>query len=448
MKLLRALLAGLLLLSFTALSAGAETRVIPDLLRFSQEQDQKQIGSNRLSCIVYPHTANETVNAEMRALVDAMYEQARPSLPARGKTADPMSRIDVGPYISRVGDRWMSFLTVARVTDGHSQLYVDFDARVYQMDDGHLVTLPDLLADSADGWSFLAERVHSRLSEHFPDLTADEAALNGLCAPEALRETAITLSPGHLTMHYAAEPLYPGKVCLLRVEIPWSELKPYMTETALHEIDCTGYALAALTYDDGPAGGPSNTLMNELRLHGAAATFFTLGFRIRQHPEILHREYDANFSVQSHGMYHKYKATSRQVSEWTQEMAQTMAEVIGVPPVLFRSPGGNDAVYIAGDVGLPLIHWSCVSDDSDGTPEGSEKIRRVGARVSYAGDGDIILMHDLKSNAFAYARIYLPALERRNFLTVTVEDLCELRGYTLTPNGVLSGCPPKEGAEN
>ena len=94
---------------------------------------------------------------------------------------------------------------------------------------------------------------------------------------------------------------------------------------------------------------------------------------------------------------------------------------------------------------LPQIHWTRSSGDA-GKPSEND-ILRIGGMVAGAHDGDIVLCHDLRSSALEYAAFYLPRLEKRNVLLVTVQDLCSLRGITPEEGMFLIGCPPAETAE-
>ena len=432
------LLTVLAVLLLPAAAAGdGEAREIPEVLRFKQDQQVERLGMNRIAFRVYPLTSNAQVNEAIRQTVDSMYAEALPALPKKGVSSSLMARIDVGPYISRVGNRWMSFLTMGRVVNNHRQLYAAFDAAVYQMDTGEKITLSDVIDDQKGGWAFLADAVRAQLTAIYPSDDTDPALLDALCSEENLRAAAFTLTPGHLSLHWRADILYPERThALMHADIYYAQLRPYMTERALRETDCSGYRFVALTYDDGPAWGPTDSLINELRLYGAGATFFTVGYRVNDSPELVKREYDAGFSVQSHGWRHKYTATRKQIQEWNAAMAEKLTDLIGVPPVMFRAPGGNNNVYIDGNAGMPLIHWNLVSMDSDGTPNDTNKVSRVGNKVAMAPYGSVVLLHDLQQKAADYARIYLPALERRNILPVTILDLCDLCGIEMLPNTV------------
>ena len=265
----------------------AAWREIPDTLRFRQEQTVEQRSNNRMVITVHPVTSNPEVNGIISGLVDEMYGEALPALPKKGRSKGEKAKLDVGPYISRVGDRWMSFLTIARVSDGKNQIYMDFDARVYEMDTGEQIRLGDVIDGEKDGWSFLAGEVRAQLTAFFPSVRAPGDLLDKLCAEDSLRERGFTLTPGHLSIPFRADELYPNRnqtPSIMHVDIGYSALRPYMTERALRETDCTGYQYVCLTYDDGPATGSTDNLINQLRLYGAGATFFTVGHRCRSWP--------------------------------------------------------------------------------------------------------------------------------------------------------------------
>lgn len=429
-----AVLAFTLAVLFLTPSALAE-KVFPDCLRFTQETETQKLENHRVVMRTYPATCRPEIDAEIADLVNALVEAGRPFLPAKGN-ARFLSRLDSGASITRVGDRWMSFLVIGRVCHEGFQLWADFDTRVYNMETGEPVTLDMVIDAEKGGWEYLSACVREQLAAHFPDLEPDPARLDALCSREALARAHFTLSPGHLSLHYPAAALYPEHdPCLMRADIYYPELRPYMTDTAVRETDCSGYALVALTYDDGPAIGATDRALDQLRLYGAQATFFVVGSRIEKAPGIINREYDAGMSVQSHNWVHSYEGiTADTVKRWTARMNETMGRVIGRPPVIMRAPGGNEWSFISAGCTLPLIHWSVISGDITG----SDDVLAIGGKVSRAVDGDIVLMHDLDVNQGSFAAYYLPRLEARSVMTVTLQDLFALRGVTLAPRMVVT----------
>ena len=441
-RLFGALLALILLLCALAGTAAGEGG-IPAALQFTQTTEQTNLSGNRRLFITLPHTALPAVDAQIEGLVDEMVREAMPFMPGKSVDGYQETRLDVGPYVTRVGKSWMSFLTVARIAHMSEQIYVAFDARVYDMETGEPVPLTDVIDSEKGGWAYLSAEAKAQLAAHFPKLAADPDRLEALCAEEALADAAFTLSPGHLSLIFSAEDLYDGAPAgLLRVTVYYPELKPYMTEKAIAGTDCSGYALVALTYDDGPVRGSSDRLMNQLRLYGAEATFFAVGTNMARSAWVLSRAYDAGYSVQSHNWVHQYTGVNGDsVAKWKAKMDEGMSDIIGVAPVLMRAPGGNEAMFIRAGMGLPMIHWSRISGDASKNEDDRNNVRAIGSQVGSSHDGDIVLCHDLNPKCADFAAVYLPRLEERGFLLVTVQDLCVLRGVVLTPDMILSDCP-------
>lgn len=60
----------------------------------------------------------------------------------------------------------------------------------------------------------------------------------------------------------------------------------------------------AITFDDGPSPRHTERVLERLRRHGAHATFFQLGRRVRRHPEITRRVRDEGHEVGLHDHHH------------------------------------------------------------------------------------------------------------------------------------------------
>ena len=58
----------------------------------------------------------------------------------------------------------------------------------------------------------------------------------------------------------------------------------------------------ALTFDDGPSGRYTQTLLDGLQFRGAKATFFLCGYRMVQYPELTQRIFDEGHEIGYHGL--------------------------------------------------------------------------------------------------------------------------------------------------
>lgn len=428
-----ALLAALLfLLPLIACAEADYYTAMPEHLRVTQETAIERVKKNIFIRTTYPATANGAVNAEMAALIDSMLERNRDTLSL--KATDMTSTLDVGPVITRTGTSYMSFLTIAETTRDYAQHSVDFDARVYDIAAGKRVYLTDVFPPDSAAWDMLAAAVRAQLAAAFPAMEADAAALDALCTREALENAAFTLGAARLTLTYRADALYPGKNTLLHVNIDYRDIRDHMTPEAYAQTDNSRFRMVALTYDDGPVRDYSRKVMDELRKGGAQATFFIVGRRIARHTDLLARQQDSNYSVQSHTYTHSYPGEIGTTEAFDEKarFAAELADVIGLEPAMMRSPGGMDEFYTGREIGYPIIHWSLASGDS-----GNGKTKSIVPRVlNQIGHGDIVLMHDLNVESPRYTAKILSSLNQQGYLCVTVEELFSAMGVEMENNRV------------
>lgn len=423
-------LSALLLFSATA-SADFYTEM-PEYLRMTQKTSIERVKKNIYIRRTYPTTANEAVNSEMAALIDHMLERSREHF-SLSKT-DVTSTLDVGPVITRTGTSYMSFLTIAEATREYAQHSVDFDARVYDIRTGKRILLTDVFPAGSDAWDILASSVRDQLTAAFPGVEPDQDALDALCTREALETAAFTMGAARLTLTYRADAVYPGKSTLLHVNVYYNDVRHLMTPAAYAQTDNSRFRMVALTYDDGPVRDSTRKVMDELRKGGAGATFFLVGKRIPRHLDLLARQQDSNYSIQSHTYTHSYPGEI-DTEEVFAEKAQFIADLgnaVGVVPSMMRSPGGMDEFYTKREIGYPIIHWSLASGDS-----GNGQAKSIAPRVLHQiGDGDIVLMHDLNSESPIYTARILDSLNQQGYLCVTVEELFAAMGVKMENNTV------------
>ena len=439
---MKRLLAFLLALLALLGTASAEDTPIPARLCITQEQGPDEyVREDVYIRKTYPVTENADVNAQMRQLIDRMAEEGRGALPT-GRIGRDKTSLRVNAGMSRTGDRWMSFLTIARIQHEREQIYVAFDARAYDMETGRCLTMDDLFDEDSEGWTLLAQAVETQLSVYFPEETCDGEKLRALCGRDALREAAFTLTGGSLRLHYRADELYPGHQGLMHVRLLYPDIRPAMRQEAQARTDNSSYKLAALTFDDGPAQLYSINVIDELRARGADATFFLVGNMMAANHYVLSYEHDAGFLLAYHSYEHQTSGRIREnahadLARFNRELSQ----VTGTQATMMRAPGGMEKPYIDVQIGLPLIHWSVSSGDGSANRSFDDAaIRTMGVNAGGgAKDGAVIMMHDLRRACYRYLDIALDRLEERGFLCVTVEELFALRGVDLEPHQVYFG---------
>ena len=197
----------------------------------------------------------------------------------------------------------------------------------------------------------------------------------------------------------------------------------------------------ALTFDDGPSGRYTRTLLDGLALRGVPATFLLCGYRMEQYPDITRRIFEEGHEIGYHGFSHKsMKEMSRKTI--AQELIDSQALLPeGCEPVFFRPPGGvvTDGVrQVAEARQLALLSWSVDPKDWATTSVGSIET----AVLQKVGDGDIILLHDMTVSSVQAALDIVDVLQEQGYRFVTVSELAKLRKTPIRPGRMYAKFPP------
>lgn len=198
----------------------------------------------------------------------------------------------------------------------------------------------------------------------------------------------------------------------------------------------------ALTFDDGPSGRYTKTLLDGLYDREVHATFLLCGYRIRQFPELTQRIFDEGHEIGCHGFSHgNMKNMSRR--EVAAEIMDTEALLPeGCQPVFLRPPGGccSDAVrQVAEARKLAILNWSV--DPRDWATSDTASVER--AVLKNVKDGDVILLHDMSASSVQAALDIVDTLEKQGFTFVTVSELARIRGVRLKPGKTYCSFPPE-----
>ena len=152
----------------------------------------------------------------------------------------------------------------------------------------------------------------------------------------------------------------------------------------------------ALTFDDGPAGGPTDDLIRILRDQRVSATFFMVGQRVAAAPRLAASVERAGFLVANHSWAHvdMTQQSAAQVTASLRATERALRQAGTHPTGLMRPPyGALDAVARKGirDAGLIPVLW-----DVDPRDWESGTSAEIAARIlGQLEPGDnIVLQHD------------------------------------------------------
>jgi peptidoglycan/xylan/chitin deacetylase (PgdA/CDA1 family) len=177
---------------------------------------------------------------------------------------------------------------------------------------------------------------------------------------------------------------------------------------------CKGYV--GLTYDDGPTEATPD-LVDALARHGLHATFFMIGYKVRDTPQYARAVRAAGMEIGVHTWDHPHLPTlSPDVINW--QITSTVDQIkaaTGYSPTLFRPPYGDTNAgirAIAAQNKLTEVIWTVDPDDwvNGETPQQTAKV------VAGMKAGDVILMHDADDAAVQA----VPLIAE----TLAAKDLC------------------------
>ncbi len=187
----------------------------------------------------------------------------------------------------------------------------------------------------------------------------------------------------------------------------------------------------ALTFDDGPSPLSTPRVLAELARRNARATFFVLGAKAQNNPEILRSIHAAGHEIGLHGLEHDRLLSIRHPSRIEAELARAQSiirSVTGNRPQLFRPPLGHVSprtAVAARRLGLTLVGWNVRARDGLAGAIAAKVLRRVVARLA---PGSIILLHDASEReehepaGVAALPEILAEISRRGLACVTVSQ--------------------------
>jgi peptidoglycan/xylan/chitin deacetylase (PgdA/CDA1 family) len=152
-----------------------------------------------------------------------------------------------------------------------------------------------------------------------------------------------------------------------------------------------------LTIDDGPNPRTTPQILALLEKYGARATFFLIGTKVAEYPELTRMIFNAGHSIGNHTQTHPafsfWRLGPAAIAREIDRFESTLASLGLHAPIWFRAPAGfkNPFLHpILAARGLRLVAWSARAFDtqSDDSEKIVERIRRS------IRSGAIILVHE------------------------------------------------------
>lgn len=258
-------------------------------------------------------------------------------------------------------------------------------------------------------------------------------AMLGSISSIALSATA---HGSHVPVHLAIiKPITRHSIITTPIPTPTHNAAPSYTSLHPHPLSYplfygnTHLPEVALTFDDGPNPYYTPQVLAILQHYGVQATFFDVGYLVKDFPNIVRHEYNNGNLVANHSWSHP-ELTLFSVSAILSQLTSTsnvIQNTIGVRPTFFRPPYGafnRTVLEQAGYLGVTTVLWNDAAEDWT-LPGVSYIVNKI---LSLAHAGTIILLHDGGGNraqTVAALPTIITDLKNRGFSLVTLQRLVD-----------------------
>lgn len=184
--------------------------------------------------------------------------------------------------------------------------------------------------------------------------------------------------------------------------------------------------LVALTFDDGPYSLYTPMLLGVLKKYQVPATFFLVGRRVQEFPELTQLIASEGHEIANHTFDHRRERDLSQ-SELRQDILANedlLARVCGVRPRLFRPAGGkmsSQGIATVKALGYTTVDYTINPGD---WWIHSPEVLLEGLFRGRAREG-VVLLHTGNTSTVRVLPLYIEALRAKGFRFVTVSQLIE-----------------------
>lgn len=195
-----------------------------------------------------------------------------------------------------------------------------------------------------------------------------------------------------------------------------------------------------LTFDDGPCINNTRKILKILKDNNVKATFFVVGIKGEENPQILKEISNSGMSIGVHTYSHEYSQMYKNTDAYFKDYdacQSVIKKITGRRPIIYvRMPGGSDNLVASksnlenikkslNEKGLKYVDWNVSAGDAEIGKISADKIRQNIMTQCKDKRIAVILMHDTYYNSFTVEALpdVIKYLKREGFIFRTFDDL-------------------------
>jgi peptidoglycan-N-acetylglucosamine deacetylase len=209
-----------------------------------------------------------------------------------------------------------------------------------------------------------------------------------------------------------------------------------------------------LTFDDGPSKVNTPKIINILQNHGVKATFFIVGSKAEENPDILRQLDQTGMSIVSHSYTHEYSIYESVKSYFEDLNAcnNTIRTILNKDPLPFiRFPGGSNNKLSGVDNmkrirravkgrEIKYVDWNVSSADAAAATVATSAIRNNVISQCKNTNFAVVLMHDSNTKVTTVEALsgIIEYLKNEGFVFRTFDDITPAEEKEMINRGIIN----------
>lgn len=193
----------------------------------------------------------------------------------------------------------------------------------------------------------------------------------------------------------------------------------------------------AISFDAAWGADKTEDILTTLKEYNVGATFFLVGFWVKEYPQMVKKIYNQGFEIGTHSNTHPdmCKLSAEDIKSELTTSIKLINDVVDSPVKLFRAPFGsynNTLITTAESLGLTTIQWSL-----DGLDWKGISAKDITTRVlSKIHPGNIVLFHNNSDHIVEALPMILQRLKMQGYTISCIGDLIIKDNYIINHAGV------------